>query len=185
MRPISDQPLPVVTPVVYAAIFRSPQLVRRLFPEELVASPYEILDYQATLFLEDPEGLRATFRRFERIWFLESGVSAILDHFWGDGVTVTHYDRSAGALDDWFRDAGRHHLVVDLGREFGKGEEMAFRVVRTAMAGFAEDLRGSDRGSGGSFSTAAIIARPALQEWGVSASLTENSLIGWSIMEST
>src|SRR3712207_6950394 len=55
--------------------------------------PRSTLFPYTTLFrsLEDPEGLRATFRRFERIRFLESGVSAILDHFWGDGVTVTHY----------------------------------------------------------------------------------------------
>ena len=39
-----------------------------------------------TLTLHDGKGLHATLERRERIRFLQEGVSAILDHAWGDGA---------------------------------------------------------------------------------------------------
>jgi hypothetical protein len=70
-------------------------------------TPYEVLDYQGTLTLIDPEGGRAVFHRTEQIRFVQDGVSAILDHFWGDGVALTDYRNSAGRLAESFSDGDR------------------------------------------------------------------------------
>jgi hypothetical protein len=67
---------------------------------------------------------------------LQDGVRAILDHAWGDGILLTDYEHSAGSLEDSFMDQGRRHLVIDLKREMAAGEQLEFKVARTAMEGF-------------------------------------------------
>jgi hypothetical protein len=110
-----------------------------LLPQGLISSPYEVLDYQSTLTLHDAAGTQATFHRVQRVWFLQEGVSAILDHAWGAGVLLTHYFNSAGTLADAFRDGPRRHLVIELKRPMARGETLAFDVQRTVIAGFTQD----------------------------------------------
>ena len=121
---------------VYDVILTSPRLKRMVIPEGPVVSPYEVLDYRATLTLEDPNGLRATFRRSQRVRFLQAGVSALLDHFWGDGVPLVYYEHDAGPLVDWFAAGGVSNLVVGLKKPMARGETMSFGVTRTAMVAF-------------------------------------------------
>lgn len=40
---------------------------RHLLPEGLSASPYDVLEFDATLTLHDPQGMRATFARTQRL----------------------------------------------------------------------------------------------------------------------
>lgn len=135
VRPV---PAALISPRIYALILTTPRLRRRLLPGGLVTSPYEILDYDATLVLHAPQGRWATFQRTQRIRFLQDGVSAILDHAWGDGILLTGYRNSAGQLERTLRDEGRRHLVVALKRPMKQGEELFFRVERTARAGFTD-----------------------------------------------
>jgi hypothetical protein len=128
----------IVSALTYARILTSRRLRRRLLPEGVGTSPYEILDYNVTLNLHDPKGIRATHRRSQRIRFLQNGVSGILDHMWGTGITPTTYYSDAGPLEDSFRDEGRRHLVIGLARSMGKGETLAFEVHRGIMAGFID-----------------------------------------------
>src|SRR5450759_5134567 len=136
MQPAATEPSLIVSPRIYSLILTSPRLRRMLLPAGLLTSPYEILDYQATLFLHDPKGIKATFQRTERIRFLQDGVAGIMDHFWGDGVALTSYRNDVGVLRDSLRDAGRRHLVIGLERPMSRGEELTFGVKRTAMVGF-------------------------------------------------
>lgn len=138
MSPVPTEALPVVSAKVYALLLTSPHLRRLVLPEGLTHSPYEILDYDATLTLEDAQGMRATFARTQSVRFLQEGVGAILDHAWGDGVVVTAYDHSAGRVVGTLRDEGRRHLVVQLPRPMGKGETLTFCVTRTMMEGFLQ-----------------------------------------------
>jgi hypothetical protein len=128
----------VVSPRVYGLIVDQPDLLRRLLPEGLGTSPYEILDYHATLTLLDPQGSEAVFRRTQRIRFLQEGVASILDHLWGDGVQVAGYDHTAGPIRESFHDGGVRHLVIDLPRPMRRGETYAFSVARTARASFTQ-----------------------------------------------
>jgi len=136
---VSLQEAPVVSARIYALILTSPRLATLLLPEGLLTSPYEILDYDALLILHDPYGVQATFRRTQRIRFLQTGVGAILDHAWGDGVQLTTYDHDAGSVTDLLRDRGRRHLVITLKRPAARGETLTFGVARTAIDAFTED----------------------------------------------
>src|SRR5688572_10113550 len=99
---LPQSPSPIVSARVYALIWTSPRLRRLLLPGGLVGSPYEVLDYRATLELHDRRGMRATFRRRQRGRFLHDGVGALLDHAWGDGIVLTSYHNEAGRLADSF-----------------------------------------------------------------------------------
>ena len=132
----SQVPVDVVSPKIYCAILASPDLRDQIIPEGLAISPYEILDYAATLTLEDPDGREATFQRVQQVRFLQDGVSAILDHLWGDGVLLTHYRHSAGTIGESFKDGGRRHLVINLPRRMSRGETLTFEVERRAAVGF-------------------------------------------------
>src|SRR5262245_48042183 len=106
----------VVSSDAYGLILGSPRLRRALLPQGIRISPYDVLDYRATLVLHDVKGAKATFHRTQKVRFLQDGVRAILDHAWGDGILLTHYEHSAGPLEDSFMDHGRRHLVIDLKR---------------------------------------------------------------------
>lgn len=137
MAPPSVQRLThVVSPLIWSLILDSSRLRRAIVPEGLAISPYEILGYEATLVVHDEKGRRATFQRTQKIRFLQQGVSAILDHAWGDGVVITNYRHSAGALEESFRDEGRRHFVVGLKRATERNDVLTFRVEREIMAGF-------------------------------------------------
>ncbi len=126
----------VVSPTLYALILTSPRLRQVLIPQGLLSSPYEVLNYQSTLTLHDSKGAKATFDRTQQIRFLQNGVSAILDHAWGNGILITNYHNSAGSLEDSFKDEGCRHLVIKLSRKMSKGEALQFEVERTMMEGF-------------------------------------------------
>jgi hypothetical protein len=121
-----------------ALILTSSELKRKIFPEGLATSPYEILDYQHTLVLHDPDGRQASFLRRQQIRFLQAGVSGILDHAWGDGVVITSYRNDAGRLEESIREAGQRHLVIGLKRVMHRGDRLTFRVERDAMEGFTQ-----------------------------------------------
>lgn len=131
--------LPVVSPRILATIFEVPDLARNLFPEGLTTSPYEVMEYDATLDMEDPHGMRATFTRTQKIRFLHDGVSAVLDHFWGDGITVGSYSTDAGMIERTLTDSRRRHVVLRLKRPMRRGEELTFSVTRTVFAGFTNE----------------------------------------------
>ncbi len=133
------EPVPVVSPGIYALILDSPRLREQLLPEGLITSPYTVLSYDMTLVLGDKKGSQAVFRRRQRIQFQQDGVVAILDHFWGDGVTVAEYATSAGQIRDSFKDGKRRHLVIELKRPMRRGEVLNFTVERRAMEAFTAD----------------------------------------------
>jgi len=135
--PVPASPL-IVSPRVYALILSSPRLKRLLLPEGFLCSPYQVLDYDMTLTLEDKKGSVAVFRRRQRIQFQQDGVGAILDHFWGDGIIAAEYTTSAGRIIDSFKDDGRRHLVIQLERPMRRGEILEFTVERRAMETFTD-----------------------------------------------
>ncbi|MFN0074001.1 MAG: hypothetical protein ACKVVP_21185 [Chloroflexota bacterium] len=133
-----SEPDLIVSPRIYALILASPRLKRRLLPEGFICSPYKVLDYDNTLVLEDTKGSQAVFRRRQRIQFQQDGVSAILDHFWGNGITAAEYSTSAGRIIDSFKDGSRRHLVIQLKRPMRLGEILEFTVERRSMEMFTQ-----------------------------------------------
>lgn len=128
----------IVSSQAYGLILTSPHLQQMLLPQGILTSPYEVLDYDATLTLHDTHGIRATFQRSQQIRFIQDGVAGILDHAWGEGILLTNYQHSAGQVEDSFKDQGVRHLVIELQRPMWRGEELSFQVEREAMESFTK-----------------------------------------------
>ncbi len=126
----------VVSDRLLAFILSSPHLHKAILPEGPLTSPYEVLHYKSTLILHDETGNRATFKRKQKIRFLQHGVAAILDHAWGEGFVLAGYRNTAGVLGDSLRDEGVRHLVIELDRPRSRGEELEFQVERDAIGAF-------------------------------------------------
>lgn len=139
MASLDTSPSSVVSSRLYAQILGTPALAELVVPEGLLTSPYEILHYDATLILHDPLGRMATFARTQRIRFRQDGVGAILDHAWGDGITLVAYEQSAGEVMQSLRDEDHRHLVIRLKRPMARGEALRFQVKRTAMEAFTAE----------------------------------------------
>jgi hypothetical protein len=52
---------------------------------------YEVFDYESTLELRGGGGKRATFRKREKVCYLQDNVIACLDQAWEDGEIPTNY----------------------------------------------------------------------------------------------
>jgi hypothetical protein len=99
---------------------------------------YEILDYDSTLEICDPEGTEAVFRRQQQVRFLQDNVLAIEDYVWGDGQ-IARYTCSPGAIVDQYREGDRWNIVISLRETKSKGEVADFYIERTLMDGFTKD----------------------------------------------
>jgi len=130
----------VVSARGYASILTDRFLQRALTPECWFTSPYEVLDYRSSLVIHDSQGMRATVARRQRIRFLQDGVTAILDHAWGDGVLTSAYSNTAGELAGSINDYGRRHFVVGLKRRMRSGEVLDFEVRREVIAALTTDV---------------------------------------------
>lgn len=128
---------PVLSAQAEQFILSSERLRGALLPEGQGTSPYEILGYAATLTLHDVKGIRATYRRRQTIRFLQNGVSALLEHIWGDGL-LFEYQNDVGRIADSIRDGKRRHLVIEFGRAMPKGSELRFGTVRRTLGGFTQ-----------------------------------------------
>jgi hypothetical protein len=52
---------------------------------------YEVLEYESTLELLDAKGQRATFRKREKVRYLQDNVIAYRDQAWGDGEILLQH----------------------------------------------------------------------------------------------
>ncbi len=75
---------------------------------------YEILTYESTLDLADPQGKLATVRKHQRIRFQQNDVPAFQDIVYGDGQIFRHYKVSPGVAVDRYRDGDRWHVLISM-----------------------------------------------------------------------
>lgn len=61
------------------------QIARKLIVRHFPKGPYEVLEYESTPELLDPEGKHATFTKRERVRYLQDNIIAYQDQAWGDG----------------------------------------------------------------------------------------------------
>jgi hypothetical protein len=67
---------------VFTDVLRSSKnLIKRHFPK----GSYEVLEYESTLELLNPEGTKATFSKREQVRYSQDNVIAYQDQAWGDG----------------------------------------------------------------------------------------------------
>ena len=70
--------------------------IRQMMPGHSGPGMYEVLEYESTLELHDRSGKRATFRKREKVRYLQSHIIAYQDQAWGDGEILLNYRCTPG-----------------------------------------------------------------------------------------
>lgn len=111
-----------------------------IFTRDRVDAPYEVLEHDATLQLDDEKGKVAHIHRRTRVRFLQDYTIALQDFVWGDGNPVANYRITPGVVVDCFRDAERWNFLVSLRQAKNRGDVEEFVMDRTAKDAFRQDV---------------------------------------------
>lgn len=94
---------------------------------------YEMLEYDSILELADPRGEVATFRKRQRVRFLQDHVIAFQDHIWGDGEVLADYKCSPGVAVDHYKDGDRWNVLISLRATKSSGDIEDFHIQRRVV----------------------------------------------------
>jgi len=113
-------------------------IITRLYDKFRYRGPYEILDYDSTLDIRDPKGVRAVLTRSEEIHFLQDNIVAIHDHAWGDGELFAKYQCQPGVPVDIYEDGSKYNILISLRETKNKGDTIQLWIERVIKRGFCE-----------------------------------------------
>lgn len=101
---------------------------------------YEILDYDATLEIMDPEGKEAWLIRHQVIRFLQDNVVAIHDHAWGEGDNIfAEYHCQPGVPVDFYKDSSKYNILISLRETKNRGDVIDLWIERLITGGLTEE----------------------------------------------
>jgi hypothetical protein len=101
---------------------------------------YEILEYDSTLELLDPQGQTAIVKKRQQVKFNQDHIIAFQDYAWGDGDCLADYKCSPGVVVDRYQEGGdRWNLLISLRETKSRGDIEDFRIVRTVKQSFTKD----------------------------------------------
>lgn len=110
------------------------ELIRQWWPGN--TDMYEILDYESSWEMLDPEGHMAIFRKRQRVKFLQNNIIAFEDYAWGDGEIFVDYRCAPGVVVDRYREGDRWNILISLRGTKNKGDVEEFYIERTVKNGF-------------------------------------------------
>lgn len=114
------------------------QLIQRWLKGQRHEGLYEILDYDLTLELVDPQGETAIFKKRQQVKFLQNNVIAFEDYAWGDGEIFADYKCSPGIVADRYQEGDRWNTLISLRETKNSGDITDFYIERTAKHGFTQ-----------------------------------------------
>jgi hypothetical protein len=130
---------------VLVAIFGSPwlevlaeglKLGRRLWRGLAEEGMYEVLEYEATLELQDSKGKRAHFHKRQKVRYLQSNIISYRDQAWGDGQFLENYRCSPGEMADTWREGHKTLILISRREVKQKGEIDEYIIERDIVNGF-------------------------------------------------
>jgi len=96
---------------------------QRFFQKLCQGEMYEVLEYDSTLELHDCKGKRATYRKRQKVRYLQDNIIAFEDQAWGDGEILVDYKCSPGVPVDQYRLDYKTFILISL-REVKNREEI-------------------------------------------------------------
>jgi len=97
---------------------------------------YEVLKYESTLELKDRGGKRATFKKREKVRYLQDNVIAYQDQAWGDGEILVNYRCTPGTPVDRYRSGHKTYILISRREVKNKGEVDEFNIEWSIRQGF-------------------------------------------------
>lgn len=97
---------------------------------------YEVLNYESTLTIHDPQGKRATFSKTKRVRYLQNNILAFQDYAWGDGKILLNYRTNTGKPVDRYRSGYKTYILISLREVKNRGDEDEFHIRWDLRDGF-------------------------------------------------
>jgi len=97
---------------------------------------YEVLDYEAALELEDQGRKRASFKKREKVRYLQDNIIAYQDQAWGDGEILVNYRCSPGTPVDRYRSGYKTYVLISRREVKNKGDVDDFNIHWGIRQGF-------------------------------------------------
>ena len=107
-------------------------LLRKLCQGEM----YEVLEYESTLELHDCKGERASYRKRQKVRYLQDNIIAFEDQAWGDGKILVGYKCSPGVPVDQYRLDYKTFILISLREVKNKGDINDFNIEWGISRGF-------------------------------------------------
>lgn len=108
------------------------KIVRGLAKEGM----YQVLEYETTLELLDPQGKNATVKKRQKVRFLQDNILAYQDQAWGDGKILLNYQCSPGVPVDQYRTGHKTNNLISLREIMNKGDITEFNIKWDWKDGF-------------------------------------------------
>ena len=89
---------------------------------------YEVLEYESTLELKDREGQKATFKKREKVGYLQNSVIVYQDQAWGDGEFLLNYRCTPGTPVDRYRSGYKTYILISRREVKDKGDVDEFNI---------------------------------------------------------
>lgn len=106
---------PIITGVPWSDVFASLwSYLKRLHSMISQQGMYEVLEYDSTLELKDTKGKKASFKKREKVRYLQDNIIAYQDQAWGDGEILLDYRCSPGKPVDFYRPGQKTYVVISL-----------------------------------------------------------------------
>ena len=102
----------------------------------MIEGAYEVLDYESTLELKDPKGIRAAFFKLKKVRYLQNNVIAFQDHAWGDGKILLNYRTNKGEPVDRYRSGYKTYILLSLREIKNRGDIDEFNIQWNIRDGF-------------------------------------------------
>ncbi len=115
------------------------QVLRRWLKQNRNEGLYENLVYDVTLELTDSDGKTASFKKHQRVKFLQNEINIFQDYAWGDGDILTDYHCSPGKVVDTYKDADKWNILISLRETKSAGDQEDFYISRNPKNSLTED----------------------------------------------
>jgi hypothetical protein len=98
---------------------------------------YEVLEYESTLELKDKSGKQATFKKNERVHYLQDNIIAYQDQAWGDGEILINYRCTPGVAVDRYKPGHKTFILISLREAKNRGDIDDFNIEWGIRNGFS------------------------------------------------
>jgi hypothetical protein len=112
------------------------RLLSGLISAPSVGGLYEVLEYDSTLELLDPKGVRACFSKRQKVRYLQDHIIAYQDQAWGDGEFLLDYRCSPGVAVDRYRLGHKTLVLISLRDVRQRGDVDEFHIQWRIRRGF-------------------------------------------------
>lgn len=112
------------------------KILRRMVQARSYKGMYEVLEYESTLELKDRGGKSATFKKREKVRYLQDNIIAYQDQAWGDGEILVNYRCTPGTPVDQYRSGHKTYILVSRREVKNRGDVDEFNVEWGIRQGF-------------------------------------------------